>query len=489
MPITTTRALAEPVSDQAAPQPAWSLRHGMCSLMASGLLALTSLEASAVNRILDDVTTGQADTALRALVNPTQVGMTEVISGACPSGANEREFQLRCDNFIGFAIDRRASDDGQPWRNAYAGALQQVSPEQFISQGTVATRSAANVIGSRLAALRLGARGFNVAGFGSSQALYGGYLAEAGNGITGGGAGDEEADPLWNRLGIFFNGIGTFGDVDNSTNQVGFDFRSAGVTTGADYRFSENVIAGAAFTYLRMESDFNRNQGALNSDAYSGSLYATYYLPNGFYVDALGTVGALAYDSTRSFAYTLQDSVTGQVTDNVNAIASSSPDGRQYVATLGLGWNHSLGAVNVNPYLRGSYNRLDVDRFNEQGGAGMGLGVDGQSVESVTSVLGAQISYALSTASGVLTPYLRGEWRHEYEDSGRPLRAFFLGNRTTAQSFDIVPNVPDRNYFNVGVGLSGTFAHGVAVFFNYDTLLGYQRITSHAMMAGVRMEF
>jgi outer membrane autotransporter protein len=232
-----------------------------------------------------------------------------------------------------------------------------------------------------------------------------------------------------------------------------------------------------------MESDFDRNQGSLNSDAYSGSLYGTYYLQNGFYVDALGTVGGLNYDSTRTIDYNLPG------TDSVNASAISNPGGKQYVASMGVGYNHAINGLNINPYLRGNYNRLDVDAFDEQGGAGMAVGYSDQTVESVTSVLGAQLSYALSTASGVFTPYLHGEWRHEFEDSSRVIPVRFLGNTSTGQAFGVVTENPDRNYFNVGVGVSGTFARGVSAFLNYDTLLGYNNIESHALMAGTRLEF
>jgi outer membrane lipase/esterase len=443
-----------------------------------------------------DFEDGKPDTKLRALVNPTQTNMADLISRVCPSGNNEAQFQARCDAFFGFADEKRLNpNDPQKWRPGYAGALQQISPEQFISQGTVATRSAGNIIGSRLAALRLGARGFNVAGlnFKGQNAM---NFADRHNVLATGGAAGDESAPIWNRLGLFFNGMGTFGDVEDSPNQVGFDFRSAGITAGGDYRFSESLIVGAAFTYLRMESDFNpslgssNSRGSLNSDSYSGSIYATYYLPNGFYVDGLGTIGGLNYDSIRNINYTLLNQTNGKLFDSVNSAAVSNPGGKQYVASIGLGYNQNFGGINVSPYLRGNYNRLEVDGFDEQGGAGMAVGFGDQTVESVTSVLGAQLSYAVSTVKGVFTPYIHGEWRHEFEDSGRVIPVRFLGNTSSPSlTFGTLTDSPDRNYFNLGAGVSATFAHGISGFLNYDTLLGYSRITSHALMAGARFEF
>lgn len=112
-----------------------------------------------------------------------------------------------------------------------------------------------------------------------------------------------------------------------------------------------------------------------------------------------------------------------------------------------------------------------------------------QTVESVTTTLGGQVSYPVSTSWGVLMPTVRGEWHHQYEDSSRNIAVRFLGDTTSGMAFNTVSSSPDRNYFTVGTGVSGTFAQGLSAFFNYDALLGYRSVESHLFTLGARMEF
>ena len=48
---------------------------------------------------------------------------------------------------------------------------------------------------------------------------------------------------------------------------------------------------------------------------------------------------------------------------------------------------------------------------------------------------------------------------------------------------------PDRNYFNLGLGLAAQFAHGRAAFVSYETVLGRNAASSQALTLGVRLEF
>lgn len=407
-------------------------------------------------------------------VNATQSSMAVVIEEACPSQRNERDFQERCNNLL-----EAASQDPQG-NAAVLNALQRVAPEQIISQGTEATRTSTNVIGARLSALRLGVTGVSLVGLdgiGSPRSASG--LASQSE--RGGAAGDAPTS-LWNRLGVFVNGSYQFGDVDTTSNQLGFDFDSGGVTAGVDYRFTQSLIFGVAFTYLRMESDFDRSGGEMDSDTYAGSIYGSFYPTDNFYVDGVASIGGIDYESARRISYTV-------LGDTVNTAATSNPDGRQYAASIGAGYNLPVGALTLGPYVRVNYINLDIDGFSEQGGDGWGMQFGDQTVESLTSNLGTQLQYAMSLPWGVLQPYMRGEWRHEFEDDRRIIPVRFLGNTTNNLAFSTVTESPDRNYFTVGAGVSATFAHGVSAFVDYDALLGYDDIESHAFMVGTRMEF
>ncbi|AEG00167.1 autotransporter outer membrane beta-barrel domain-containing protein [Methylomonas methanica] len=406
-------------------------------------------------------TTPQLDT--------TQKSVADVIEIACPSQTNLSDFQTRCNALLGAAQQGATGD--------VLNSLQQISPEQIPSQGISATRTSFNVIAGRLAAIRAGARGFQVAGLGKNVLPV--NLASLPY-AAGGAAGD--IDSGWDKLGGFINGNFNTGNVDTEFNQLGYNFNSGSINFGLDYRFSDALVIGTAFTYMRSESSFDRSGGSLNSNAYTGAFYGTYYATDNLYFDGIASIGGVNYESTRHIQYSVP-------TETVNALAKGTPGGNQYSISFGSGYNYAMQQWTFNPYAKVNYLKLDVDGFRETGGSGWGMAYNDQTVESVTTTLGTQVSYAMSTSWGVLMPNIRGEWHHQYKDGSRNIAVRFLGDTTSGLSFNTVTSSPDRNYFTVGTGVSGTFAHGISGFFNYDALLGYRSVESHLFTVGARMEF
>lgn len=406
-------------------------------------------------------TTPQLDT--------TQKSVADVIEIACPSQTNLSDFQTRCNALLGAAQQGATGD--------VLNSLQQISPEQIPSQGISATRTSFNVIAGRLAAIRAGARGFQVAGLGKNVLPV--NLASLPY-AAGGAAGD--IDSGWDKLGGFINGNFNTGNVDTEFNQLGYNFNSGSINFGLDYRFSDALVIGTAFTYMRSESSFDRSGGSLNSNAYTGAFYGTYYATDNLYFDGIASIGGVNYESTRHIQYSVP-------TETVNALAKGTPGGNQYSISFGSGYNYAMQQWTFNPYAKVNYLKLDVDGFSETGGAGWGMAFNDQTVESVTTTLGTQVSYAMSTSWGVLMPNIRGEWHHQYKDGSRNIAVRFLGDTTSGLSFNTATSSPDRNYFTVGTGVSGTFAHGISGFFNYDALLGYRSVESHLFTVGARMEF
>jgi outer membrane autotransporter protein len=127
-------------------------------------------------------------------------------------------------------------------------------------------------------------------------------------------------------------------------------------------------------------------------------------------------------------------------------------------------------------------------RWTERGGGVFDLKVRRQTTESLTTSMGGEMSYAVSVPFGVLTPLVRFEWEHEYLEGSR-LVTGTLTTDPTGTVFGTRTNSPDRDYFNLGVGLTGTFRSGVSAFFYYEALLGRERVTNHSFTAGVRFEF
>ena len=103
-------------------------------------------------------------------------------------------------------------------------------------------------------------------------------------------------------------------------------------------------------------------------------------------------------------------------------------------------------------------------------------------------VLGGHFSYAISTSRAVLSPQLRFEWEHEFRDGSRDIDSRFVHDPTST-SFRIGTDDPDRDFFNLGIGISATFPGQKSGFLFYETKLGHDDIKHDSLTAGMRFEF
>ncbi|MDZ4151337.1 autotransporter outer membrane beta-barrel domain-containing protein [Methylicorpusculum sp.] len=413
--------------------------------------------------------TSSAQSLDPSLFNKTQINLYNAVSSAC---SNEISFSSGlCGQY--FEISESFSDSDINSAEGLA-VLQAISPEQIIQQGTQATRVTAGQVGlvdttikTRISNLHAGLNG------GNTQ-LAGLQFYQNGR-PAGGAAGDDFG--LGGKLGVWLNMNIQVGDVDNSFDQVGFNFDNYGFTGGADYKLTDELVVGAAFSYLSSNSEFGRNQGNTTTDTYTGSIYGTYYFWDNFHLDAIASYGGSDYETTRKITYL-----------TVNTQANAAPGGNQQSYSLGIGYDFAFGALTATPYFRGNYLGVAVDSYRETGGQGWGMAFSDQTIDSWTSTLGAESSYAFSLPFGVVLAQVRAEWHHQYKDGSRNIGASFIDD-PSGQRFNVVTQTGDRNFATLGTGLSGQFADGLSGFVSYDVMLGYQDISSHSINLGARMEF
>jgi outer membrane autotransporter protein len=365
--------------------------------------------------------------------------------------------------------------------------LSKVSQENNTAEGNsaVETKSAQlRTVGARLGALRLGASGVSINGFRLDQdsrvAAADTVTTDTAPPVGGLGVARTGASPL----GLFVNGVGSFGNKDTTSREVGFDFHTVGVTAGADYRFTDRLVAGVALSYLRSDADLTSSLGEVDSNTYGLALYGTYYF-GPMYLDLLGGFTRSDYDISRRIVYGPAPGGTGAP---VNRTAKGDTDGWQYTFNGGAGYDARFGALTVTPYVRVEYLHLDIDAYTETGANGLDLKVQKQTVESLLTVLGGRTSYAISTPFGVLLPQIRAEWRHEVLDDQRSIKAQFANDPFNVP-FLIATDSPDRDYFALGAGIAAALARGVSAFIDFETIVGLKNVTNHNFIAGVRFEF
>jgi outer membrane lipase/esterase len=354
--------------------------------------------------------------------------------------------------------------------------IQAVAPEEMSAAAQRATITAGkSPVGGRL--LTLVSRRMSVAEVTRDAD---GQLALVERAVARGGG--AAADPA-SRWGGFVNLNYNGGEFDGTELQPAFDFDTFGVTAGVDYRFSDNFTAGLALTFDNNDADYKFALGNVESKGFSVTLYGA-YTRGPWYVDSHLSYSSIDFDTRRNIVI---PSVTA--TPGINASATGSPDGSQWGVTIGAGYDFRIDNVNVTPYGRLGYLRLEVDGFTEnEPNEGLGLDVNSQKLSSLQSALGVRVSTPVSTTYGVVTPYAMIEWNHEFKNDSRSLVAAYTFD--PFRTFFVIPtDSPDRNFFTLSLGASAQFARGISGFLNVDGFLGQSGVTNVGVTLGGRMEF
>ncbi|MDD1620966.1 MAG: autotransporter domain-containing protein [Methylococcaceae bacterium] len=293
----------------------------------------------------------------------------------------------------------------------------------------------------------------------------------------GGAAGDDELFRD-NPLGFFVQTRFNFGNMQNNTWDRGFDSQARAVTLGADYRINDRLVTGLAFNYTNSSTQYLESAGHMNSDTYLGAFYGSYFLQKDFYVDWVANYGGNQYAFNRQYGFS-----------GFASQSSANPTGRQYSVALSGGKDVSWQAWTMGPYLRLEYLNMHIGEYREQGGNGFDMTTGAQTNHSFVSSLGSQVSYAVSTSWGVITPSVRVEWEHQYLNDNRSIAMRLSQAAPGLGNFIIQTGNPDRDYVNLGGSVSATLPNGGSGFIRYETRLGQSNISDHILEAGLRLSF
>jgi len=441
-------------------------RYNQVSLALAGLAALGAVSPSA----LADYDEALAGTTVNGQIAGEAI-LATCVTGANGSSnaANNRRFQDDCNLIVGGSFEDPA---------ASSQALTDIAADQISAQNSVAARAASlgvAMIQDRLTQLRVVSRDAG------DSALVAGLLP---GGVSGGGA---SADPAFGPFGGFLNVRYVTGDNDETRFQPGYDFDGWSLLGGVDYRFDDNLIGGISLRYSDGDVDYDSNRGDMEGDTWGVSLYGSYSLENGFFID-----GLVGYASTD---YTLKRNVTYMIgTETATQVAKSDPNADIWNLNVGAGYTYYMDSWSITPSVRLNYLQNEVDSFAERmtnptavGGA-MALALDSQTYDSFTSNIGVQIANAISHRGGVVVPQLRIGWVHEFQDDQEQVGARFVDDINNQPLF-VVTDERVSDYADLSLGVSAQFPQGRSAFLSYNTLLGYDDVSYNAINAGFRLEF
>ncbi|HZO22200.1 MAG TPA: autotransporter outer membrane beta-barrel domain-containing protein [Steroidobacteraceae bacterium] len=335
------------------------------------------------------------------------------------------------------------------------------------------------------------------------------YLADP---AGGGGLGGNVPSP-W---GLFVQGSYNSGRHDQTQNEDPFDFHASSVTAGIDYNFGGAVL-GASLGYDDYDAGFNNTGvnstgGSAQVKGTSGSLYGAWFGQN-WTLNGIATYGKLTTNLSRTVKYTVTYNTAldpqadindpgcagaATCTVSVNRTLDGNPDGRSLAVGATAGYQTQAASWDVMPSLSVNYRRASFDSFAEHDpndpNDGLPLFFNDQTVESLRSILGLDLSKPVSTSFGVVTPILRVEWDHEFKTSVRMIDAHYVFDPSckngVCDSNFLLPTDPAvGNYGVAGVGLSVTLAQRVQAFVYDEILFGYQDYHSNAVTIGLRGQF
>ncbi|KRA73095.1 hypothetical protein ASD78_16040 [Lysobacter sp. Root667] len=203
--------------------------------------------------------------------------------------------------------------------------------------------------------------------------------------------------PGW---GVWTAGTITAGDREGRSGSEGYNFRSDGITVGADWRVNENFLFGLAGGFAWNDTDLTRSSSRLDADQRSLSLYGLWRHGEHLFVDGTLGWGRLGFDIKRW-------------SDPAAAAATAERDGTQSFGALTVGYERASERMTLTSYGRFDASRTRLDAYREFGLGIYDLSYGSQTVKNNGLAVGLEGSYLVQGSNGVFRPY----WMLEYRDA------------------------------------------------------------------------
>lgn len=284
-------------------------------------------------------------------------------------------------------------------------------------------------------------------------------------------------------LGYFLNGRVHIVKGEENEAESGSEGTGGGFTLGVDQQLGDAGYAGVALGYTRIATTYDGSASESDLDAVTVSFYGAWYPKENFYVDGSLSTAWLGIDTTNEIL----------IFDNGPVVPDlkGSTDGVNVGIDLGIGYNiaiEQIAGLSIEPLARVNVLYTEIDNFEQKGGDNsLNLKIGEQDTTSVTGTFGFRTDYAISTSLGVVTPYVRAAYVHEFNQENDDVTASIAA--LPGANFKLKANSTDSHYGNFGVGLAATFGQGFSQYVDYDVVGGHDNVTLHQITAGLRFEY
>jgi outer membrane autotransporter protein len=274
------------------------------------------------------------------------------------------------------------------------------------------------------------------------------------------------------RYGTWISGVAGLGSVAGNSNAGTFTYNFGGTAVGADYRLRPDLLVGLGAGYVSGTQWTDGFNGRGTTDAFSGSLYAS-YTPGPLYID--GLVGyAYAIDRlTRTISISGLQPRTAQASTGAN----------QFMGQIETGYKLAVpvpATASITPFFRLAGSTTRQNGFTESGAQSLDLTVAPQTTNSLRTTLGADLAAEIRKVA----VDLRLGWQHENADTARPMTASFAG--APGQAFTVYGATPQRDSAVLGLAARTHVADATELYARYDGEVGGGS-DNHAFTAGLKM--
>jgi len=287
------------------------------------------------------------------------------------------------------------------------------------------------------------------------------------------GATMDGADTTAGPWVAWLEGSGLIGELD-SDEAAGYDYRLVGPILGADRALGEGGKFRFGFatsaTHATYEADDSGNEGNLTS--VEGAVYAAWV---GAPIEIL-----LGTRYGHSWVETERRTEIEQFSSRADGDFEGDEVGAYAELTRAFG---APSKIEIAPFVRTAYTRVDFDDFDEDGSNPIRMEVDGDEIDSVVSSVGMRIALEREMDEGfVFRPRLEASWGREWGDQDRPIRGRFAAGTTP---IELEGAELPRDRAQISVGWEIGYNANANLFIGWDGRFG-EDLVENALALGVR---
>ncbi|WP_299439929.1 autotransporter outer membrane beta-barrel domain-containing protein [uncultured Rhodospira sp.] len=303
----------------------------------------------------------------------------------------------------GAQLEAVAYEDGvTPIEKIFASVVENVSTQEVTAAETalqdsstannrISIRTVVGNISNRAGALARSARTDEPADEEEATSLRGR--------LTGLAGGDGE-DWTVGKLGLWAEGSGAFFSDGKSTDEFwGHQFS---FMAGADYRYNDNIMAGAGLGYENVNVDFKSDRER-DVDYMTMTVYGAYLITDTLSVNALGSYG-LGFNTTKEAAGLLAD-------DDADHLS------HRFITAANVAYNNLFDRVTTFGYAGISYSHESFEEYETSTGAT----VDPDDTDLAQIYAFGDVGYLFEISgeqSGTVEPYLSTRLEYDFVRDG-----------------------------------------------------------------------